>query len=315
MLDVCPKKLPILQSIICLTFADSEARSSLILKRCSPQSSSCLPRSPTRECIANAAATMCLFRLKHCFLSRQRPSFQRTTIRSPTTSFGQLQELELDCPHCSQKIKLTLPTRHWKQSLTLYGDEAIREDILRPFFCLSLVGGSRQYVDNGCAALRDLKQQLEPTRSADHWRFHMTDLHSGQKRKRHPIFANWNREKVAYAVHSLFHLIESANKELFVFVLIYLGNTPAPILQVKTKAYMALLSDVIYTFTQTGVSPRFVLDAEKNVHGETTVIQNWARRAFLGMRTTAPVRLFLSRRSCAGAAICQTRLASMPGIS
>lgn len=220
--------------------------------------------------------------LEKLFPEPPTPVFPTDYHPVTNNKFWQMQGLELDCPQCGRKTKLTLPTRPWTKSLTLYGDEAIRQDLPQPFFCLSLVGGSQRYVDNSCTALRNLKQQLEPTRNTDHWRFHMTDLHSGHKRKRHPIFALWDREKVAYAIRSLFQLVESANKELFVFVLIYLGNTKGRILQIKTKAYMALLLDMIYTFTRTGVSPSFVLDAEKNVHGETTVIQNWARRAFLG---------------------------------
>ena len=219
--------------------------------------------------------------LKKIFPEPYTAIFPRDYHPVTNKGFWQLQKLEVDCPKCSGKIMLDLPTKPWKKSVTLYGDEAIRQDIQHPFFCISLVGGSSRFAVNACDALRGLKQKLEPTRPPESWRFHMSDLHSGQNRKEHPIFAQWNREKITDAIDSLFKLIEDANTELFVFALVYLAGN-LPMLEVKRKAYMAILCDTIYHFTGLEVSPTYILDAEKKVHGDATAIQDWARRAFLG---------------------------------
>ena len=50
----------------------------------------------------------------------------------------------------------------------------------------------------------------------------------------------------------------------------------------KRKAYMSVLCDTIYNFTQIETSPRYTFDADKAVDGTGPVIQNWARSAFLG---------------------------------
>ena len=80
----------------------------------------------------------------------------------------------------------------------------------------------------------------------------------------------------------LFSVIAEPNHSLFVFALIYPSTDRAPMIATKRKAYMALLCDTIYNFTQLEVSPRYTFDADKAVGDNRAVIQHWARSAFLG---------------------------------
>ena len=125
--------------------------------------------------------------------------------------------------------------------MNLYGDEAAREKASTPFVCIALVGGSSRFVDEVSQKIVRLKQDLEPARNPASWRFHMTELHSGQRRQRHPIFANWSREKLDRARATMSAAISEANDSLFVFALVYPIDRGSSLAWTKRKAYMALL--------------------------------------------------------------------------
>ncbi len=91
----------------------------------------------------------------------------------------------------------------------------------------------------------------------------MTEIHSGHKRGRHPVFRSWDRQKVDAAVDGLFKLIRDANAELFVLSCILFGHTAADLAAIKRRTYMALLCETIYGLTGRNVSPTFIFDAEK----------------------------------------------------
>jgi hypothetical protein len=148
--------------------------------------------------------------------------------------------------------------------------------------CIALVGGSGGFIDEVAKKIVFLKQDLEPARNPTSWRFHMTELHSGQRRQRHPIFANWSREKLDRAKATMSAAISETNDSLFVFALVHPIVRGSSLATTKTKAYMALLCDTIYNFTQGGVSPHYTFDADKAVGDNRAVVQQWARNAFLG---------------------------------
>jgi hypothetical protein len=219
--------------------------------------------------------------LKKAFPEPYTPVFPRDYHPVTNNKFWQLVALEVECPTCKGKVRLEPPRKRWTKTVTLYGDEAVRETVARPFVCIALVGGSNHFVESACDRVNALKKTLEPEREPTSWRFHMADLHSGQKRKRHKIFADWDREKCAQAVNGLFNIIAESNDSLFVFALIYpIGGSS--MIEAKRKAHMAILCDTIYNFTQLGVSPRYTFDADKAVGSNRSVIQHWARSAFLG---------------------------------
>ena len=130
----------------------------------------------------------------------------------------------------------------------------------------------------------------------------MADIHSGQRRKRHKIFKNWNRDKCQQALNGLFNVVAESNDSLFVFALIYPIKGGSSMIVTKRKAYMAILCDTIFNFTQLGVSPRYTFDADKAVGNNQAVIQHWARSAFLGSERQLMYTLSVARRSGARAA-------------
>ncbi len=196
--------------------------------------------------------------------------------------FGQLTALEVECPQCDAKVRIEPPRRRWSKTVKLYGDEAVRETVAQPFVCIALVGGSNRPVEDICDKVASLKKSLEPDRDPASWRFHMAEIHSGQKRQRHEIFSRWTRDKCEQAVKDLLSVIAGSNDSLFVFALVYPMSRASPVIMVKRKAYMAILCDTIYHFTQLEASPRYTFDADKAVGDNRAVIQNWARSAFLG---------------------------------
>jgi len=220
--------------------------------------------------------------LKKTFSEPPTPVFPQDYHPVTNNKFWQLVALEVECPKCNEKVRLEPPRKHWTKTVTLYGDEAVRETVAHPFVCIALVGGSRRFVERVCEKVSALKNEIEPGRDPASWRFHMADIHSGHKRGRHKIFANWNRDKCEQAVNGLFNVVAESSDSLFVFALIYPIGRGSSMIGTKRKAYMAILCDTIYHFTQIGVSPRYTLDADKAVGDNRAVIQHWARSAFLG---------------------------------
>src|SRR5262249_44703802 len=135
--------------------------------------------------------------------------------------FWQFVTVEAECPKCQSKVFAQPPRRSWTKNVYLYGDEAVREKASRPFVYLTLVGGSSGFIDQVAKKIVLLKQDLEPAYNPTSWRFHMTELHSGQGRQRHPIFASWSREKLDRAKATMSATISEASDSLFVFALVY----------------------------------------------------------------------------------------------
>jgi len=220
--------------------------------------------------------------LKKTFSEPSTPVFPKDYNPVTNNKFWQLFAMEVDCPRCNSKIRLEPPRRPWTKTVNLYGDEAVREALAQPFVCIALVGGSSRHVDDVCSKVASLKKKLEPDHDPASWRFHMTDIHSGQKRQNHKIFSTWTRDKCEQALKDLFRVIACSNDSLFVFALVYPMSTAVSMIVTKRKAYMAILCDTIYNFTQLEASPRYTFDADRAVDDNRVVIQNWARSAFLG---------------------------------
>jgi hypothetical protein len=220
--------------------------------------------------------------LEKTFSERHTPVFPNDYDPVTNNKFWQLVTVDVECPRCNTKVRLQLPRRSWTKTVNLYGDEAVREAVTRPFVCIALVGGSSLYLQAACDKVTSLKTKLEPDRDPSSWRFHMTDLHSGQKRQCHDIFSTWSRDKCEQARKALCNIIADSNDSLFVFVVVYPMSRGSSMIVTKRKAYMAVLCDTIYNFTQIETSPRYTFDADKAVDGTGPVIQNWARSAFLG---------------------------------
>ena len=220
--------------------------------------------------------------LKKTFSEAHTPVFPNDYDPITNNKFWQLVALDVDCPRCNAKIRLEPPRRPWTKNVNLYGDEAVREAVAQPFVCIALVGGSSRYLEPVCDKVTLLKKELEPNRDPASWRFHMADIHSGQKRQRHNIFSTWTHDKCEHALRGLFSVFAESNDSLFVFVIVYPMVGPSSMIMTKQKAYMAILCDTIYNFTQIEASPRYTFDADKAVADTRPVIQNWARSAFQG---------------------------------
>ena len=193
-------------------------------------------RGRSDENVLSVLPIRCTVPLKKAFPEPQTPVFPRDYHPVTNNKFWQLAALEVECPKCSGKVRLEPPRKHWTKTVTLYGDEAVRETVAFPFVCISLVGGSGRFVKGVCDKVTTLKNQLEPERDPTSWRFHMADIHSGQRRKRHKIFKNWNRDKCQQALNGLFNVVAESNDSLFVFAPIYPIKGGSSMIVTKRKA-------------------------------------------------------------------------------
>lgn len=187
-------------------------------------------------------------------------------------------QVHAPCPNCRAQCPIDLPQAAFKGRVTLFGDEAFREGARR-FFCLAAIGGSDNYLSDFFDKINQLKIDLEPKRSPLDWRLHMTELHSGQRRRRHTVFQSWSQAKCEGAVGEMFKLLRDSSN-IFKFITASVQPPTTSFAEIKRKTYVILLSDLIFNFTKLGFAPDFFFDAERAVPRDSDVIQQWARAAF-----------------------------------
>jgi len=192
------------------------------------------------------------------------------------------------CPACKEDVLLELPTVKMKSKVMLFGDEAYREEKGKLIFTYSLIGTDFKVISKIEDSLRDLKLELSPSESPDNWAFHMKELWSGDHRKKHRIFCNWDFEKVKSAIQRLFRLIQSHSEHLFIYNIALTTKGSMKGFQSKAaserpqdNAYVLLLMYVINQLTQDKAQPIIQFDAEKEAKADY-VVQEWAREAFSG---------------------------------
>jgi len=196
--------------------------------------------------------------------------------------FWQLNSLEIDCPICSAKTLLKLPTHSERGKVLLYGDDAARESDASSVFCFSLVGGNMPFVKVISQELREIKRRHEPKFEPDSWSLHMKDLHSGHNRKKHPVYSTWTQKNAESFVSNIFELIAENSKDLFTFSISFASNAHSSLDELKKDSYLALAADVIYGFSKKGFTPVLHFDSEKEYKGLGPVIHGRARDAFQG---------------------------------
>ncbi|OBQ13980.1 hypothetical protein [Anabaena sp. AL09] len=192
------------------------------------------------------------------------------------------------CPFCEEAVPLDLPVVQMQSKVMLFGDEAYREEQGKLIFTYSLVGADFKVMSKIEDSLRELKSQLCPSEAPDSWAFHMKELWSGDERKKHRVFRDWNFEKVQLAVQGLFQLIQSHAEYLFMYNIALTakgslkGFKSKPVLErPQDNAYILLIMYVINECTKAKGQPVLQFDAEKQTKADQ-VIQGWARDAFSG---------------------------------
>ncbi len=113
------------------------------------------------------------------------------------------------CCGCGNSVLVLPRTKVASYTADLFGDESFSRDPGSPFYVYALVGAPEAQVERITAELHRLKLALEPSREPESWGFHMKDIHSGDNRKKHPVFSSWERPKQERAVQGLFDLVQS----------------------------------------------------------------------------------------------------------
>jgi hypothetical protein len=162
----------------------------------------------------------------------------------------------------------------------LYGDEAARSDELghKQIFTYSLVGADEKLIGDVDNAMHDLKRRVAPEWPVDEWSLHMKVLSSGQQRKKHRVFATWDRHKIEHVVDGLFDLVRSTHG----LALFNISSVSASVTMERAKrdAYVALVLHVVDETTSQGAQPSLFFDSERSSKADR-VHHEWASRLFV----------------------------------
>jgi len=192
---------------------------------------------------------------------------------------------KVSCPNCNQDQFLALPTKKVLTKGLVFGDEAHRDDGTHFVFTYSLVGADHKLIPGIEDSVKSLKSEICPSKPPATWKLHMKDLWSGHNRRKHPVFAAWDKPDVDTLIAGLLHILRST-ENLFIYNFAVtsnqIGKAPMYILDkthLRDYAYVQLVLNVIDEFTEKGAQPHIFFDMEKASRSEK-VIQAWARDAF-----------------------------------
>ncbi len=240
--------------------------------------------APSEVVAARTTCSICksAFRvpLERSFQHSLAPVMPKDFDAKSNNNFWQLQAVEVDCPSCSRKTMLRLPTAQERGKVLFYGDDAYRTSTAGNVFCFSLVGGSPSIVNQLGQELHSLKQTYEPDLIPKSWHLHMKVLHSGDNRQKNKVFQSWNRSKIQSFIAELFDLHSRYADEVFIFNASFSGRPTDSIDDLKKDCYLALVADLIYGFSKLGFTPLLHFDSEKELTGLGPIIHGWAKDAF-----------------------------------
>lgn len=193
------------------------------------------------------------------------------------------------CPSCNEPIPMDLPVVGKQSKVLLFGDEAYREERGKLVFTYSLIGASQKFIPKIEESLRDLKLELFPSEPPESWTFHMKELWSGQKRKKHKVFCQLrNFDDTKCVINHLFKFIQSHAEYLFMYNIAWTAKgsmkgfqSMSTLERPQDNAYILLVMYVIHNLTTAKAQPIIQFDAERKTHTDQ-VIQSWAHNAFSG---------------------------------
>jgi len=210
------------------------------------------------------------------------PVIPRDFDERTNNKFWQSQSTEIQCPVCSAKTLLKLPTKSELGKVLFFGDDAARKSEIGNIFCFSLVGGNKPFVDRIEQELNSLKSRFEPDLDPESWHIHMKILHSGDQRKKNLVFQSWEKLKIESFVAEVFELIRRNSADAFIFSVSFASDSKSSLAELKRDCYLALIADLIYGFSKLGFTPILHFDSEKEFIGLGPIIHGWARDAFQG---------------------------------
>lgn len=190
------------------------------------------------------------------------------------------------CEVCGAELVIAPPLHLAKHTVELFGDEAYRQYQGSWAYTYALVGTFVNRSNDLTERLLAMKSSLAPGVRPEEWHFHMKDLHSGDNRKKHRIFASWSRSNCERAIADLFGLLRGQ------FVIKYAITAHGTSLEdAKRRAFQALLIYVFDTLSKEAIAGQLCFDTERSSLGS---IQKWARQLYAETRSN-PMYLFLTR--------------------
>jgi len=119
------------------------------------------------------------------------------------------------CPHCGNDVVVDIPSEKLKTKGSLYGDDAHRNYGKKHVYIYSLIGADQSLLPEFDKSIRELKENICPSRSPDSWSLHMKELWAGGHRKKHDVFKELSFYDVMNITKDICSIIKK--QKLFVF--------------------------------------------------------------------------------------------------
>jgi len=191
-----------------------------------------------------------------------------------------------NCGNCGEQLLFPIDYKALEYELFLFGDEAERTFKGYDLHSYSLVGGTSGPRDHMRQTLRKLKAEWVPWREPDSWRIHATEMMSGQKRLRHPVYKHMKKDSVLELFRQCAAILKSIDEYKWASHITALYRVPSTRKErkqhwkhAKALAHNALLSDMIHRATSQRLRPVFTLDATKPIK-HYPHIERWSYESF-----------------------------------
>lgn len=177
-----------------------------------------------------------------------------------------------------------------KKKTFFFGDEAFRGGTIEDdniVAVYSLVGVNSERILKVEEKLLLFKQNKIQEVNPLHWKIHMKEIVSSDKRAKMKGFENKNYEFAVNFINELYDLVNEMIREDDLFVVNSISvdknsmkkDLKKEVENIKHNTYLSLIFNTINMSTKNGTLPEFILDAEKPVK-ERSVIQGWAEEIF-----------------------------------
>ncbi len=191
---------------------------------------------------------------------------------------------DIVCNHCQNSQQYRFEMIEYKCDIPVFGDDAFREYQDKIIVSFSLISTTP---DIEIESLRNdfsqIKRKLNGNLPPDSWCLHMTDLWSGQQRKKRKHLSHVTRDQIDTLCQDIRNLLSKYGNGIEIYNASSVYYRPSKFNKSKFKqfkelTYYALLMRLFYEGTKMGSSPR--------LYFETADDDGWAKNLFRGGRLT-----------------------------
>lgn len=212
-----------------------------------------------------------------------RPKYEKKGVKY--TGPGRLipTGVSQKCPYCDNDVVVDIPSIKMKTRGSLYGDDAHRNYGKKHVYIYSLVGADQSLLPELENSIKELKNNICPSKPPDSWSLHMKELWSGGHRKKHEVFRELSFDDVKNITKDICSIIKKQKLFVYNIALQFTSDriSKKNITQFKSQAYILLVLNAIDEWTTKHAQPHIFFDAEKSSEANQ-IIHKWAQDAFVG---------------------------------